>query len=162
MAFDFWVGLLFVRPAGGPYTPQDDQLPYNFISIFLRWWMGGLLFQLACGNKKEEKDNKKVVNVAENESSGYSERVKEIQILFERASDSGNPILEMLKFLEIRKDMAECHRCQIVESKILDESSLSEKQLNKDNQIDAIIKLKFELQNWNIRFSDWIQAQSVM
>ncbi|KAL1309248.1 hypothetical protein AAHE18_17G163800 [Arachis hypogaea] len=64
-------------------------------------------------------------------------------------------------FLEMWKHMAECHRRQyqeIVKSKTLDASTLLEKQFDQA-QIDAVIKLKCELQNWNISFSDWIQAQ---
>ena len=56
--------------------------------------------------------------------------------------------------------MLECYRCQyqeIAEAKTLDASTFN-KKLGRGH-IDAAIKLKSELQNWNLSFSDWIHAQ---
>ncbi|KAG5018173.1 hypothetical protein JHK87_014028 [Glycine soja] len=65
-----------------------------------------------------------------------------------------------LKFLGMWKDMQECYKCQyqqIVEAKTLDASSLNTKPGNA--HIDATIKLKSEVQKWNLSFLDWIHAQ---
>lgn len=58
------------------------------------------------------------------------------------------------------KDMQECYKCQyqqIVEAKTLDALSLNTKPGNA--HIDATIKLKSEVQKWNLSFLDWIHAQ---
>ncbi|RDX79975.1 Nitrate regulatory gene2 protein, partial [Mucuna pruriens] len=64
------------------------------------------------------------------------------------------------RFLGMWKDMQECYKCQykeIVEAKTLDASSLNGKHGNA--HIDATIKLKSEVQKWNLSFLDWIHAQ---
>ncbi|OIW14796.1 hypothetical protein TanjilG_05417 [Lupinus angustifolius] len=63
-------------------------------------------------------------------------------------------------FLKMWEDMQECYRCQykeIAELKAFDASTF-DRNLSND-QIDAAIKLKSELQNWNLSLSDWIHAQ---
>ncbi|KAE9586686.1 hypothetical protein Lal_00004520 [Lupinus albus] len=63
-------------------------------------------------------------------------------------------------FLKMWEDMQECYRYQykeIAELKALDASTFNRKLGN--DQIDAAIKLKSELQIWNLRLSDWIHAQ---
>ncbi|CAL0305883.1 unnamed protein product [Lupinus luteus] len=62
--------------------------------------------------------------------------------------------------LKMWKDMQECYRCQykeIAEAKALDASTFN-RELSS-GQIDAAIKLKSVLQNWNLSFSNWIHAQ---
>ncbi|KAE9603512.1 hypothetical protein Lalb_Chr11g0061701 [Lupinus albus] len=62
--------------------------------------------------------------------------------------------------LKMWKDMQECYRCQykeIAEAKALDASTFNRKL--SSGQIDAAIKLKSVLQNWNLSFSNWINAQ---
>lgn len=69
-------------------------------------------------------------------------------------------ILVWKRFLGMWKDMQECYKCQyqqIVEAKTLDASSLNTKPGNA--HIDATIKLKSEVQKWNLSFLDWIHAQ---
>ncbi|KAG5047953.1 hypothetical protein JHK85_009056 [Glycine max] len=64
------------------------------------------------------------------------------------------------RFLGMWKDMQECYKCQyqqIVEAKTLDALSLNTKPGNA--HIDATIKLKSEVQKWNLSFLDWIHAQ---
>lgn len=66
----------------------------------------------------------------------------------------------ILMFLGMWKDMQECYKCQyqeIVEAKVLVASSLNRKSGNA--HIDATIKLKSEVQKWNLSFLDWIHAQ---
>ncbi|XP_014499650.1 nitrate regulatory gene2 protein [Vigna radiata var. radiata] len=66
----------------------------------------------------------------------------------------------ILTFLGMWRDMQECYKCQyqkIVEGKTLDASSLSRK--HGSDHIDATMKLKSEIQKWNLSFLDWIQAQ---
>lgn len=57
--------------------------------------------------------------------------------------------------------MLECYRHQnkeIEEAKSLEASSFN-RRLTSKAQVDAAIRLKSELQNWNLSFSDWIYAQ---
>ncbi|XP_061372802.1 protein ALTERED PHOSPHATE STARVATION RESPONSE 1-like [Gastrolobium bilobum] len=66
----------------------------------------------------------------------------------------------ILMFFGMWKDMQECYRRQyqeIAEARTLDASSLNKKLGN--SHLDAAIKLKSEVQNWNLSFSDWIHAQ---
>ncbi|CAL0326969.1 unnamed protein product [Lupinus luteus] len=63
-------------------------------------------------------------------------------------------------FHKMWEDMQECYSCQYKENaelKALDASTFNRKLSN--DQIDAAIKLKSELQNWNLSLSDWIHAQ---
>lgn len=58
------------------------------------------------------------------------------------------------------KEMVECYRCQykeIAEAKSVDASWFSRKPSNSD--LDELIKLKCEVWDWNLSFSDWISAQ---
>ncbi|XP_020219753.1 nitrate regulatory gene2 protein [Cajanus cajan] len=66
----------------------------------------------------------------------------------------------ILTFLGMWKDMQECYKRQyqqIVEAKTLDASSLNKKLGNV--HIDATLRLKSEVQKWNLSFLDWIHAQ---
>lgn len=57
--------------------------------------------------------------------------------------------------------MQECYKCKyqkLAETKTLDVSSFNRKQ-NCNANIDAAIKLKSELQKWNLSFSNWIHVQ---
>ncbi|KAK9023064.1 hypothetical protein V6N11_003295 [Hibiscus sabdariffa] len=58
------------------------------------------------------------------------------------------------------KVILECHSCQyqkLTEAKCLDAITLNE-NLN-DTHLEVTMKLKLELQNWNLSFSSWIEAQ---
>lgn len=64
------------------------------------------------------------------------------------------------RFLGMWKDMQECYRLayeEIAETKTSEATSFNKKLGTA--HIDAIIKLKSEVQKWNLSFSDWIQAQ---
>ncbi|KAJ6684643.1 F5M15.15 [Salix purpurea] len=64
------------------------------------------------------------------------------------------------KLLDMWKVMLECHRCQsqaVVETRSLDDIASSMKF--SDAYLEAAIQLKIELQNWNLSFSNWINAQ---
>ncbi|XP_020216295.1 nitrate regulatory gene2 protein [Cajanus cajan] len=66
----------------------------------------------------------------------------------------------IFRFLEMWKEMLECYRSQykeIAEAKSVDASSFSRKPSN--SHLDELIKLKSEVQNWNLSFSDWIYTQ---
>ncbi|KAJ1427380.1 hypothetical protein SESBI_09630 [Sesbania bispinosa] len=66
----------------------------------------------------------------------------------------------ILMFFGMWKDMQECYRCQyqeITDTKVLDASLFNRNFGNV--HIDAAIKLKYEVQKWNLSFSDWIHAQ---
>ncbi|TKY57584.1 hypothetical protein E2542_SST14634 [Spatholobus suberectus] len=66
----------------------------------------------------------------------------------------------IFRFLGMWKEMLECYRCQykeIAEAKSLDASWFSRKSGN--SHLDELIKLKSEVQNWNLSLSDWIYAQ---
>ncbi|XP_027354515.1 nitrate regulatory gene2 protein-like isoform X1 [Abrus precatorius] len=66
----------------------------------------------------------------------------------------------ILTFLQMWEDMQECYKCQyqeLAEARTLHVSSLNRKRGN--DHIDAAINLKFEVQKWNLSFSDWIHAQ---
>ncbi|KAK4276459.1 hypothetical protein QN277_014606 [Acacia crassicarpa] len=67
----------------------------------------------------------------------------------------------ILRFLGMWKEMQECYRSQnqgIEEGKSVEAFWLSREQVSKEH-VDAAIKLKSELQNWNSSFSEWIYAQ---
>ncbi|CAK7346054.1 unnamed protein product [Dovyalis caffra] len=64
------------------------------------------------------------------------------------------------KLLGMWKVMLECHRCQsqaVIEARSLDAIASSVKF--SDAYLEAAIQLKIELQNWNLSFSNWINAQ---
>ncbi|KAJ6336696.1 hypothetical protein OIU76_006549 [Salix suchowensis] len=64
------------------------------------------------------------------------------------------------ELLDMWKVMLECHRCQsqaVVETRSLDDIASSVKF--SDAYLEAAIQLKIELQNWNLSFSNWINAQ---
>ncbi|XP_061967898.1 protein ALTERED PHOSPHATE STARVATION RESPONSE 1-like [Populus nigra] len=64
------------------------------------------------------------------------------------------------KLLDMWKVMLECHRCQsqaVVETRSLDAVASNVKF--SDACLEAAIQLKIELQNWNLSFSNWINAQ---
>ncbi|KAF7829495.1 Nitrate regulatory gene2 protein [Senna tora] len=64
----------------------------------------------------------------------------------------------ILRFLGMWKDMVECYRRQ--NEKIEEAKSIAfNRKLISKAQVDAAIRLKSELQNWNLSFSDWIYAQ---
>ncbi|KAF1896481.1 hypothetical protein Lal_00034179 [Lupinus albus] len=66
----------------------------------------------------------------------------------------------IFRFHGMWKDLLECYRCQykvIAEARSLGVSSFNKKVNN--SHLDEAIKLKSELQNWNLSFSDWIYAQ---
>ncbi|XLR25372.1 hypothetical protein S83_053272 [Arachis hypogaea] len=65
----------------------------------------------------------------------------------------------LFRFLRMWKDMLECYKrqCrQIAEARSLD-TSFNEKLSN--SHLYAAIKLKSEIKNWTLSFSDWIYAQ---
>ncbi|GAV63453.1 DUF632 domain-containing protein/DUF630 domain-containing protein [Cephalotus follicularis] len=64
------------------------------------------------------------------------------------------------RLLGMWRAMLECHRCQsqaVAEAKNFDAVSSIEK-IN-DAHLEAAIQLRLELQNWNLSFSHWIDAQ---
>ncbi|CAL0303484.1 unnamed protein product [Lupinus luteus] len=66
----------------------------------------------------------------------------------------------IFRFHGMWKDLLECYRCQykvIAEARSLDVSSFNIKVNN--SHLDEAIRLKSELQKWNLSFSDWIYAQ---
>ncbi|RDY12994.1 Nitrate regulatory gene2 protein, partial [Mucuna pruriens] len=66
----------------------------------------------------------------------------------------------IFRFLGMWKEMLECYRSQykeIAEAKSLEISWFSRKPSNSG--LDELIKLKSEVQNWNLSFSDWIYTQ---
>ncbi|XP_019449504.1 PREDICTED: uncharacterized protein LOC109352133 isoform X2 [Lupinus angustifolius] len=66
----------------------------------------------------------------------------------------------IFRFHGMWKDLLECYRCQykvIAEARSLDASSFNIKVNNY--HLHEAIKLKSELQKWNLSFSDWIYAQ---
>ncbi|XP_028766497.1 nitrate regulatory gene2 protein [Neltuma alba] len=67
----------------------------------------------------------------------------------------------ILRFVGMWKEMLECYRCQnqgIEEAKSLEACSLDRKQISKEH-VDAAIRVKCELQKWNLSFSEWVYAQ---
>ncbi|KAK3231962.1 hypothetical protein Dsin_003843 [Dipteronia sinensis] len=65
------------------------------------------------------------------------------------------------RLLEMWKDMLECHRCQsqtITEAKNFDAIIASDAKLD-NTHLEVAIQLKFELQNWTLNFSSWIESQ---
>ncbi|KAI9201566.1 hypothetical protein LWI28_025388 [Acer negundo] len=65
------------------------------------------------------------------------------------------------RLLEMWKDMLECHRCQsqtITEAKNFDAIIASDAKLD-NTHLEVAIQLKFELQNWTLNFSNWIESQ---
>ncbi|KAK7283783.1 hypothetical protein RIF29_13529 [Crotalaria pallida] len=66
----------------------------------------------------------------------------------------------IFRFHGMWKEMLDCYKCQykkIAEAKSMDASSFNRKLSN--SHLDEVIKLKSEIQNWNLCFSDWIYSQ---
>ncbi|KAL2318864.1 hypothetical protein Fmac_032740 [Flemingia macrophylla] len=71
-----------------------------------------------------------------------------------------NRFILSTRFFGMWKEMLECYKSQykeISEAISVDASSFSSKPSN--SHLDELIKLKSEVQNWNLSFSDWIYAQ---
>ncbi|KAM1133037.1 protein ALTERED PHOSPHATE STARVATION RESPONSE 1-like [Malus sylvestris] len=68
------------------------------------------------------------------------------------------------RLLDMWKAMVECHKSQyraMVEAKGLDGVAISNAKLSGAHNAETAIRLKLELQNWNVCFSNWIVAQKV-
>ncbi|KAK2660865.1 hypothetical protein Ddye_007398 [Dipteronia dyeriana] len=65
------------------------------------------------------------------------------------------------RLLEMWKVMLECHRCQsqtVMEAKNFNAINASDTKLD-NTHLEVAIQLKFELQNWTLNFSNWIETQ---